>query len=308
MTIDLTVAVLADWLPRFDAPFGENGFATPYRNRMKLELSISESDTLQSVYERAIAHWQPVIAADSQVHPEHLIEAAYWCWFYEPQDENGLEGRYERARDLILIDEQGHAVWNLPMSEIPYGHILRAGDRGLLRGDPRRPYLPMLWPQGGGELQFGWEAMVLTWHVLEGLLVARGAIALGAEGRRRLLGRLRRRKVAEDHGAQLEARGGDPHNVARTIDRTPWEPEELRMVMGVPTAQDAEDLLALFGYEPSAGGTFQISETDEARILRLAEEDVFRTFRTGVTDEQLRPRLERLLQTGQTPGYEPPEH
>ncbi|HEX9481818.1 MAG TPA: hypothetical protein VF927_06925 [Solirubrobacteraceae bacterium] len=45
--------------------------------------------------------------------------------------------------------------------------------------------------------------------------------------------------------------------------------------------------------------------TEEARILRLAEEDVFRTFRIGVTDEQLRPRLERLLQSGEAPEYEP---
>lgn len=306
MSFDLTIAVLADWLPKFNPPFGDNGFDKPYRERIKLELTVDETEPLESVYQRAIEHWQPTVSADSMAHPERLIDVIYWCWFYLPADEHGLHGRYERPRDLILIDEFGLGAWDRQMGEISYGDIVRAGELGLLTGDPLRPYLPMLLPQGGGDLQLGWEALQLTWQILEELVVARGIIVLAGEARERLLARVRKRGVAQDHGADWASRGGDPRDVSRTIDRKAWDPDDLRIVMNVPTTQDAEDLLALFGHEPTPAGTYAISDSEEARILRLAEGDVFTTFTTGVKDEQLRRRLKRLLETGEPPPYEPP--
>lgn len=302
MTYDVTIAVLADWLPKFDPPFGDNGFRTPYRDRLKLWLAVDDADTLASVYRRAIEHWRPKVSADSQAHPENLMSVIYWHSFYLPEDESGLQLRYESATDLILIDEDGRARWNLGVDEIRYAHLVRAGQQGLIRGDPLRPYLPMLLPQGGGGFQVGWETLLTMWKILETLLVARGAYALGSEARQRLLDRLRRRHVVEAHSDEWAARGGGARNVARTLDRKAWLPEDLRIVMNVPTIQDAENLLALFGHEPDTTGGFTISETDEARILRLAEDDIFRTFIDGATDAEMRPRLEQLLETGEFPA------
>jgi len=302
MTYDVTIAVLADWLPKFDPPFGDNGFRKPYRDRLKLQLAVDDADTLASVYRRAIEHWRPTVSADSQAHPENLMNVIYWHSFYLPEDESGLQLRYESATDLILIDEDGRARWNLGVDEIPYAHLVRAGQQGLIRGDPLRPYLPMLLPQGGGGFQVGWETLLTMWKILEALLVARGAYALGSEARQRLLDRLRRRHVVEAHSDEWAARGGGARNVARTLDRKEWLPEDLRIVMNVPTTQDAEDLLALFGHEPDTTGSFTISEADEARILRLAEDDIFRTFIDGAAGAEMRPRLERLLETGESPA------
>jgi hypothetical protein len=301
MSYDVTIAVLADWLPKFDPPFGDNGFGKPYRDRLKLQLTVDGTETLTSVYQRAIEHWQPQVSADSSAHPENLMQVMYWAWFYLPEDELGFHDRYESPTELILINEEGRAQWNLRADEIPYGHLVRAGEQGLLRGDPLRPYLPMLLPQGGGGFQAGWETLLTTWKILEELLVARGVYSLGSEAQHRLLGRLRRRRVVEAHSDEWIARGGAARNVSRTIDRKAWSPDDLRIVMNVPTSQDAEDLLALFGHEPSATGDYVISESDEARILRLAEDDVFNTFISGATDAELRPRLERLLATGELP-------
>jgi hypothetical protein len=78
------------------------------------------------------------------------------------------------------------------------------------------------------------------------------------------------------------------------------------MIMNVPTVQVAEDLLAVFGFERNVDGAYVVSESEEARILRLAEDDVFNTFIGGASDAELRPRLERLLETGDLPPYEPP--
>jgi hypothetical protein len=137
--------------------------------------------------------------------------------------------------------------------------------------------------------------MQLAWGILEQLLVARGALGLAQEARARLIGSLGRRGVAARYGERWGQRGGTPRNVMRTIDRRPWTTDELRMIMGLRSDQEAEDLLALFGHEPDVAGEYAISESEEARILRLAEEEVFNTIVFGATDAQLRPRLERLL-------------
>ena len=307
MIYDVTIAVLADWLPKFDPPFGDNGFEKPYEDRLKLQLQVDATETLASVYRRALEHWQPQISTDSQAHFADLMDVIYWTWFYVPEDEPRFHQRYEWTTDLILVDGGRHARWNLQSHEIPYEWLVRAGEEGLLRGDPLRPYLPMLLPQGSGGFQIAWETLQTSWQVLEDLLVTYGAYKLGNEAKHRLLGRLRRRHSIETHSPEWIERGGDARNVSLTLERKPWSPDDLRMIMNVPTTQVAEDLLAVFGFDPTAEGTYVVSESEEARILRLAEEDVFKTFIGGAGDAELRPRLERLLETGELPPYEPPD-
>jgi len=307
MTYDVTIAVLADWLPKFEPPFGDNGFAKPYKDRLTLDLQVDPAESLASVYRRALDYWRPQVSADSQAHPADPMEVIYWVWFYIPEDELAFHQRYEWATDLVVVDGQRHARWNLGIAEIPYEWLVRAGEEGLLRGDPFRPYLPMLLPQGGSGFQSGWEALQLSWQVLEGLLVSYGAYKLGKEGRDHLLSRLERRHSVGKHAPEWVERGGSARNVGRTLERKPWTAEDLRMVMNVPTAEVATDLLAVFGFEPNAEGEYAVSESEEARILRLAEEDVFNTFFSGASETALRPRLEHLLETGELPPHEPPD-
>jgi hypothetical protein len=139
MTYDITIAAFADWLPKFDPPFGENGFAMPYRDRLKLQLPVEPADTLASVYQRALELWRPHVSADSPASSESLMNVIHWVWFYLPEDEPHFADRYESARDLILLDGAGLAEWNLGIEEIPYGDLVRAADAGLLRGDQLRP-------------------------------------------------------------------------------------------------------------------------------------------------------------------------
>jgi hypothetical protein len=306
MAYDVTIAVLADWLPKFDPPFGDNGLDKPYRDRLTLQLQVAPAETLASIYRRALEHWQPQISADSQARPTDLMDVISWAWFYIPEDEPGFHERYEWTTDLILVDADRHARWNRQAHEIPYEWLVRASSEGLLRGNPLRPYLPMLLPQGGGGYQIAWETLRTSWQVLEALLVAGGVYKLGNDARERLLSRLRRRHSIEVHSQEWAERGGNARNVSRTLERKPWLLEDLRMIMNVPTLEVAEDLLVIFGFEPAEGDEYVVSESDEARILRLAEDDVFSTFIAGASDDELRPRLERLLETGELPPYEPP--
>jgi hypothetical protein len=253
---------------------------------------------------RAINELQPRVSSDSQSHPDDLLSVLYWIWFYEPaDDERGGFSRklYERPEDLTPIDQAGRGRWNVAIDDLPYGDIVRAGEHGLLRGDPLRPYLGFMQPQGGGDLQTTWEGAQLAWQALEYLLVARGALGLTAEVRQRLLDRLRGRRVAEAHSADWMARGASPTSVKRTFDCKPWSPEDLRIVMHVPTVEDAKLLLSLFGHEPTASGVYAISEASEARLLRLAEDDVFETLVGGhkPREGELESKLERLLRTGE---------
>ncbi len=306
-TYDVTLAVLAGWLPRFEPPLGDNSFDKPYSDRLKLNLTVDEQETLAHVYQRAIDHWQPRIAADSEAHPENPLDVIYWISFYIPGDESAFQHRYERAQQLILVDEKGHACWNKTIDEIPYGHLVRASQHELLLGDPFRPYLPLLLPQGGGAFQVAWETLLIAWKVLQDILTVQGARTLASDAQARLSMKLARHRVIDEQRAQWVEHGGDPISVRRTLDRKPWSPDELRMLLGVPSVSDAEDLLALFGFEPTPSGEYVIGSTEENRLLRLVEDDVFETFTIGASDAQLRPRLEHLLATGERPpGSVPP--
>lgn len=233
MSYHVTIAVLADWLPKFEPPFGDNGFDVRYADRLKLELCVEPGESLAAVYRRALDHWQPTVSVESEWHPGDLMEVLHWAWFYLPEDEPALQHRYELTEELVLIDDDRHARWNLHAHEIPYEWVIRSGEEGLLRGDARRPYLPMLLPQGGGGFQIAWETLLASWAVLEGLLVAKGAYELSSEVRERLLDHLRRRRVVETNSAAWVEVGGSAQNVSRALDRKPWTPDDLRIIMNV---------------------------------------------------------------------------
>jgi hypothetical protein len=184
--------------------------------------------------------------------------------------------------------------------EIIYGDLVRSGEHGLLRGDPLRPYLPLLQPQGGGGLQFTWETIQEIWRVLDVLLTARGAVALGAEARDRITGRLKGRRVVADHAEEWQERGGDLTRVRETLERKPWAPDDLRMIMNLQDEQEAKEILTLFGFEPAPSGLYEFSEDAEARLLRLTQDDVFATI-AGADPDLLQARLEKLVETGELP-------
>jgi hypothetical protein len=170
--------------------------------------------------------------------------------------------------------------------------LVRSAEHGLLRGDPLRPYLVLLRPQGSGDWQLAWDAIRAIWNLLPGVVPTAGAIKLGAEGIRSLQNRLRGAEVAAAYEPDWTARGGGPHDIARVIERGPWEASDLAAIMGVATDDDAKAILELFGCTPDADGRYVLGEDLESRILRLAEDEAFVYFR-GVTptEDELRERL-----------------
>jgi hypothetical protein len=127
------------------------------------------------------------------------------------------------------------------------------------------------------------------------------AVLLGSVGvgiRRRLRGR---KLLAEQHG-DLLARGGSAWAVRETLERRPWTLDDLRIVMNLPSKQAAEEMLELFGFSRGASGEYDLGEDEEARLLRLAEDEVFYTLRMGLENESARlDRLKTLFRTGNAP-------
>ena len=78
-----------------------------------------------------------------------------WVSFYEQGDDGGIPQTkvYEVAEEIIVVEADGTARWHLTAKQITVDHLLRSADRGLLRGDPLRPYLVLLLPQGGEAFQ-----------------------------------------------------------------------------------------------------------------------------------------------------------
>jgi hypothetical protein len=306
MPHDLTVAVLGGWLPGWEPPVGEQGFDVPYADRMKVELTVADDETLESVYRRTIDVVEPravPLEGGTILAP---LDAVHWVWFYEPSDEVDAHNKYyETARDLVGVGADGLARWNRSRDEIPYGDLIRSGRDGLLRGDPLRPYLVLQCPQGGGGLQLAWDGLLLSWTVLGGIEATITAGRFVAGIRKRLRGA----PVIADRRKALEEAGGGPIEVRNLIYGAPWVVGDLRARMGLESDERARLVLELYGCKEDEDGRWRFdTEDQEARFMRWAEEDVFALMSRGldVTEDMLRTRLGKMLRTGDPPDVPEP--
>jgi hypothetical protein len=107
-------------------------------------------------------------------------------------------------------------------------------------------------------------------------------IASGIDGSLGLLDRLRRkltagRTVIEHHFLDWAQRGADPVTFADTLRRVPWVTEDLAMLLGI-APEEVAALMELYGFALDQDGRWRPSEDEEARLLRLLEEDAMWAF------------------------------
>jgi hypothetical protein len=142
--------------------------------------------------------------------------------------------RYEVAEDIIVIEADGTARWNLTAEQITVDHLLRSADRGLLRGDPLRPYLVLLLPQGGDAFQTAWEAALAAWQIVTNLLAAHDLYTLLRGARREEIQKDLKdgTDVVDRYRARWSKAGGGPSELLRTMERRPWSVADLRALLG----------------------------------------------------------------------------
>jgi hypothetical protein len=198
MSYVVRVAAVASNLPMLLPPVGEQGFHVRYGDRLAVELDVEQDESLESVYARAIDYFEPRPDPAAPEHHGKEIDSVAFAWFYEPVDDAGLEGSgkpWEWVQDLITVDQFGSARWNRSAAEIPYADLVRAGEQGLLRGDPLRPYLMLLQPQGDVDFSTAWEITTRAWEIL-------GHLALARELGRLVVDQVKRRRMAQGRGGR----------------------------------------------------------------------------------------------------------
>ena len=303
----MRVAAVASDLPLLLPPVGDQGFDVRYSDRLAVELDVAQDEPLESVYARAIDHFKPRPDPSAPGHRGTKIDSVAFAWFYEPADEAGLEDTgkpWEWVEDLITVDQSGSARWNRTAAEIPYADLVRAGELGLLRGDPLRPYLMLLLPQGDVDITTAWEITKRAWEILGHLALARevGRLALDEVKRRRMA------KAVEDgvktidrHAGEWAVRRAGPSQILKTLERRPWTLDDLRMVLRLDNNEEAAELLALYGFVADERGVYEVSADWELVLHAVASDAAYTTVVPTLSHEGHAKRLRYLLETGELP-------
>lgn len=251
MAVTLTVALVGD--PRR----GEGHFLDdylPWVDRPKVELTVDEARLLGEVLRDAAAELMP-----GTPWPEAFVD------FY-------VEGINPRLRrELFLLDAEGHVRTTWEWANEPLGEIVRAGDAGVLVGDPRRPYLLNQQGFGNGVIT-DWptflELLELWWKIAGGL-----ATAGGVWGFFKMVGGVIRRRgpesveIAKAHALEWNACGLRPDNLRDLLGSRPWDAAELALRLGC-TEQEAVALLVGLGHAQGDDGLWTPADDEGSRMLR----------------------------------------
>ncbi len=304
MAVAVTVALAGDptnWLSARDE-YGNIGLRYPsdfeqsYQDREKVELDVSEDETLGAVLEGAINQWEIEAPGWGSV-----LQTVAFFDFYRPDQ------RLQLHSEIALLDSDGRVRWTTEWQAVTYRELLAAGEAGLLSGDARRPYL-VLQPGIGNGILVDWQTLVIVWlafwHILEKIDVA---LSVG-EKSKGLLDRLRRRSrgapdVVHGHLEEWSKRGARPDNVHELLGQRPWHPEDFAERFGC-TTEEAEAFLMGAGFAKSASGLWRRGDDEEAKLLNgnleLAIHLGMVTKREAV-EELFQQRVEEFVQTGQAP-------
>jgi hypothetical protein len=122
----------------------DQGPETPYRNRLKVTLDVNEDETLGSVIDRAAENFG-IGWTQGDAKISEIITGVV---FYKPEDEERVDRPQPWPDSIRLVDADGQPAWAAPWYAATYADLLAAADAGLIDGDPLRPYLWPVFPQG----------------------------------------------------------------------------------------------------------------------------------------------------------------
>jgi hypothetical protein len=306
VAVEVEVAVLGDPAKAFSsAAVDDSHFATPWNHRLRTSIRAEDDESLAGVLRRAAASLGIAPVAGGE------IETVAWVAFYSDHESLGWNSL---KHSLTLVDPEGRAHWSVwDYDQIPYSEIIRAGQAGVLPGDPRRPYLVLLPPSGNGVLPSWAElllALKITWDLMQAMDTVGGARAFAQEvireARERLDGG---RERLEQHFPTWEERGARPENFSETLKLGPWHSDDLAERLEC-TPQEAEAILWAYGYTKAESGLWRRGGDDAAAVLNPLAEDLARG--RGYAHERsysnvVRERVQIYLDTGQFPPEPEPE-
>ena len=298
-----TVALVGsrtNWQAGLDHP---HDWQIPYGERPKVEVEADENEPLRAVLRRAASAFEiEPIPSDEGFDPWTWDDPAFIAFYHPERDAEFGQLRHE----VTLLDENGHVRWTFDWLDEPVREYLKAGEAGILDGDPRRPYL-LLQPGIGNGILVDWPTFIelwrLWWDIADKAAIVGGLLALREYLRRKPTVADDAPGVTESHYADWERNGARPDNFAAFLGQRPWHLEDLADAIG-STPAEAEALLIGFGHERNSAGLWVPGTSEPAKLLRGQAEFIIHagmTTRRDAVEQVLRERLEGLERDGSTP-------
>ena len=331
-SLDVTVAVLAPFVPVFEVDGYETTEAAKWEDLPKVRLTADPAESLRAVLRRACEAAGVRVTRellDAEGHGEVALDRAEWfahtadklvfVAFRRPDDDLPVEEypagflRRETRRYgtlAVVRDAEGRALWRRPGLDASMAELLDAASNGLLAGDPLQPYLIPSIPQGdlGGLDQ--WINLKDALSVLVTIASVDGLLGL----KDRIVEVRKRRGAAlvaavERNSSDWSQRGAAPSDLVRLLAARDRNSGEVAALLGCPETE-AEALLWGLGFAYDDSRAVWVHKGDE--IARLLADDVALTFADVVSVlgdvEALRKlaaeRLEYLATTGEAPTLE----
>jgi hypothetical protein len=231
----------------------------------------------------------------------HLVLAA----FVRRGDEEDRPA-VTRTKDLYLrraatVDESGLARWDIRPLDATVGSLVRAGESGLVDGDPLRPYLILAVPAGDlGVVGTSWsafqEAFGILWAVVSAAGTGYSAIQALSAIKARLGGT---RSVLDSRQGEWAGRGARPSDLPFILGAKPRSSADIAALLGC-SESEAGALLWGLGFQAGDDGLWRLvfgsgsqAEADVLRVVRNLLEGT-----PPVSQEALRAEVEEILDAG----------
>lgn len=299
MSVNLTVAVVGSpettWGGGLVHPYD---WEVPYAERAKVEIEVSEDTPLGYALQKAAAELGvpgPPWESTAPYRP------AFIAFYREDRDRDFGQLRSE----VSLLDEHGRARWTHSWRDEAISEYIRAGDAGVLDGDPRRPYL-VLQPEIGNGILADFPTFVelwkLWWDIADKVAIAAGIYAGWdlIKGKRGARKPTKSPEIVEGLYAEWKRNGGRPDNLLVLLGQRPWHEEDLANVLGC-TSDEAEALMLGLGYETNSVGLWVLGQSEQAKLVQGNAEFIIHagmTSRTDAMERVLRERAEHFRDAG----------
>lgn len=275
-----------------------------------VELRLDNSWRLDDVLNTAASEFEICLSQFTRdMHPQaDVADKIDGVAFYLPGDESIWIPKQRFTRRLPVIDRNG-LLSVVDFRQASVGGLRRAGEMGLIVGDPLHPYLRP-WVSAGavggpGEWANVMFALKALWKFLDDLGPATNLVTFGALAGA-LVKRLRSNvKTVEKVAPTLEQRGIRPAELKLLLTRRTWALAEVSGLLGM-SVEDAAAVLASLGFEASENGMWEVSISPDGGLVGVSVD--IATYATTGDEEQVRGRIKYAISvtmnTGQAPNLQ----
>ncbi len=289
-------------------------FARPYDQRERFTIEAELDETFASLRAKAFEHFGFAVGEPTLQYGKPALGPVA---FFKDGDEAGISNRAMPRifwGQLTLVDDEGRAVFGVhDFRSVTLADLVRASERGVIDGDPLRPYLiaeggwgdhpPPDWPT----LIHGFE---VAWPYIQTVIEGTGIALTVREVWNRVADRLKRSSETASNHREWAQRKYSPFQFQALLRTRDWTSEQISVLLGC-SLEEVEPVMWGLGFtlDPESGTWAE--NTDEAsefvRKVHLEIEIVSNTDSRQDLDALLRKRVEYLVETGENapiPGVE----